>query len=828
MRVLSLTALLCVCLSALPAGATDLEGLVVNAAGKPVSGAKVYATSYVREAPPEGESWKSEVRTAVTDAAGRFRVEDVYCPPDRRMNHFALVQAAGLALGGTAFTVPAKEPLRIRLAPAAPWRAVVVDAAGKPVPNCPVLLEVWRLNFSGKPLPQGALHDAKGKDGRPLFPIVDMGRAHRSLLTKRTDARGEVLFTSAPKDGALWLHLLPEEHAHQRFHGVQVDECRPTRLVVQSGGAITGRVVMGATGEPRPGVLVGAIHRMGSAGPGPLATNERGEYAFSNLLPGRYVLTAATPSGEELTVAPLRITVAPDETVHVPDLKLTEGGIVSGRVTDAKTGQPLAGIPIGAAMPGYRGLSAVTDAEGRYRLRLPAWRGYLEYSGGVPGYRTDTPGFRVHVVVEEGKSVTADLKLVKGALSGTWRPEVPQVTLRAGTYPMTWVDNPGSQEHRYSLGGGYLASWSTAKPASVKREPPLPRGASRRYTSVRLGEPAKSFVVILEESAKGKGVDVLYADTDGDGDLAEEHRLARSVSRNVGNLQHVAFPHMTFACPTGEATRPVSVLFQGYQGLGRPGGDLVRRLAGYWEGEIDTAKGKLRVLMGDRRGEASFSQRDAVFMLDLTSGMETGYAPGERQQQGRAQLVCGKLYRFTPSRIGDQLTIEAYDGPTGTVRISARDGRGGKAAVESVWVGGSAGSFYLGGDEETRLPPGIYTFGSVELACGEGAGRVRMGLKPKKPFAIDADRTTEVALGGPITVTLQGAYTVAPAGKGKPAAETRLVFLRGCETKVKIELADAGGASVAPDSRAQQRKAFRGALLDRKGKRIVHATIEYG
>jgi len=158
-------------------------------------------------------------------------------------------------------------------------------------------------------------------------------------------------------------------------------------------GAITGRVI-NENGQPLPGAFVQA-RTVGGNGLGQTTTSDReGEFRFTGLDRGEYIVGAALPA---YTTAP-RDPLAPlQPTYHVGDsvtLTLIKGGVVTGTVTNA-SGEPVIGVNVRVQMSrdanGRRvatGFSRekATDDRGIYRIYglLPGT--YVVLAGGLSSY----------------------------------------------------------------------------------------------------------------------------------------------------------------------------------------------------------------------------------------------------------------------------------------------------------------------------------------------------------------------------------------------------------------------------------------------------------
>src|SRR5207253_1640434 len=99
------------------------------------------------------------------------------------------------------------------------------------------------------------------------------------------------------------------------------------------------------------------------------------------------------------------VEVKPGVTLERQDLTLIAGSLITGKVTDKRTGEPLAGISIaihGPARPhsGSMVQSAHTDSEGVYRARVPAGRQSLYVMGlGRFANRYERPNEGVNIAV---------------------------------------------------------------------------------------------------------------------------------------------------------------------------------------------------------------------------------------------------------------------------------------------------------------------------------------------------------------------------------------------------------------------------------------------
>ncbi|GAB4256141.1 MAG: hypothetical protein Kow0092_01950 [Deferrisomatales bacterium] len=170
------------------------------------------------------------------------------------------------------------------------------------------------------------------------------------------------------------------------------------RLRAEPPGALEGRVVDRETGAGVPGAVL-------SLSPGGLTAvaDPAGAYRFSEVPGGAYDLTAAAP-GYSSERRPVTVTGG---IVLVLDVSLERSAWVRGTVTDARSGQPVAGATVstdGEEPP------ATTDAGGRYVLEgVRAGRRHV--LAAKPGYAVA----RGPVELGPGQTGTVDLALPPAA-----------------------------------------------------------------------------------------------------------------------------------------------------------------------------------------------------------------------------------------------------------------------------------------------------------------------------------------------------------------------------------------------------------------------------
>jgi hypothetical protein len=136
--------------------------------------------------------------------------------------------------------------------------------------------------------------------------------------------------------------------------------------VLTKAGSIAGQVTNAATNAPLSGVRVDVESLTNPEDDFRVVTEANGRYRVPNLEPGRYEITAFSPEGEYLSQS-LSILLAEGEE-HTVNIHLSEGGKITGTVTNAYTHAGLEKISVYAYIPGQGGRLASTNTKGEYTI----------------------------------------------------------------------------------------------------------------------------------------------------------------------------------------------------------------------------------------------------------------------------------------------------------------------------------------------------------------------------------------------------------------------------------------------------------------------------
>jgi hypothetical protein len=198
-------------------------------------------------------------------------------------------------------------------------------------------------------------------------------------------------------------------------------------VVVPKLGTITGQVRLGEkTGRPLAGICVDAFSPTNpDLNGGYTATNRDGKYTMEGITPGRYeVYASAGGCGNKGDYAPgdypRLVRVSDATTTAGVNVYLQPGGILSGKVTAAATGNPLGGICVGDD----NGDFAITASNGTYKIdQLPAERTAVSFSGGCGNAGSYAPQyFDGQTVPELGSTVVITAGHTTGDIGAAMLP----------------------------------------------------------------------------------------------------------------------------------------------------------------------------------------------------------------------------------------------------------------------------------------------------------------------------------------------------------------------------------------------------------------------
>ncbi|HVX85522.1 MAG TPA: carboxypeptidase regulatory-like domain-containing protein [Phycisphaerae bacterium] len=386
------------------------------------------------------------------------------------------------ALANVGFTSPVPAPydapLSLHLAPAIDVQVSLQLPDGSPAANIPV-----RPTFIIFPSPQG-----------PIGPLVSLPDSLSQKLALTTDAAGHALFHGLPAaatvrfdiDDPRFAHIAPVFQAPLQGDPALIRITLPKLLPA---AAISGRLLNPETHQPLPGITLLAQDANPTGSSGAATTDAQGDFTISRLPPGNYSLSLNQPDDKPLDfVAPALTIPLTTGGQTTADLHLSRGALIRGQVLDEQTGQPVAGVPIGAygsarprrAGPVYRRIS---DAQGRFQFRLPPGEQTL-FVQTIPDDYLPLPqqGMKTLTLTEgQTPDITFNLPpdpapLVEGAILGPDNKPVPGATITAGGRKFATADKDG-KFHLHANPGALLHvaanGLNTVDPITVPQDQPL-------------------------------------------------------------------------------------------------------------------------------------------------------------------------------------------------------------------------------------------------------------------------------------------------------------------------------------------------------------------
>ncbi len=351
-----------------PAATLTIAGRCADEDGRPLKGIKVelYRVDYTQRK-------LERTRQGTSDADGRFRFGEL--PPlprdDERAGWFYSLVVAEKGRASTIYWVrngKSAEDIKIQMPPGATLRGRVTGPNGKPVAGA----VVWVQGLLSDPL-EGVMSARTDRDGR--YEIPDL-RAWDAAKVKPTD-NGNGTF-SVVSECFFWVRH--PDYAEERPGYRRIPDTIDVRL--QAAGIIEGRVLDQVTGRPAVGVVVQMqpTNENRGGGGGQAHTDPNGNYRLSSVRAGSYNLWAEAPDRTCTALDSFR--VAAGKTQRAPDLHLTEGGWLEGRLVDAEThvavsrdprsGKRLDVALYGPSRPrsGAACQASRVDDQGNFRLRV--------------------------------------------------------------------------------------------------------------------------------------------------------------------------------------------------------------------------------------------------------------------------------------------------------------------------------------------------------------------------------------------------------------------------------------------------------------------------
>lgn len=373
------------------------SGRVVNSDGEAVEGAEIlYAVN-----------WRRTKHGTRTSADGTFRFELTRPEPGKWEGRLDIV-VTHLDYAHLWRKLSLKNTANVEIQLGAPGAIAgkVMNEAGEPIPNAEATIG---FTVGGDAL-SPRIGDYEDYTMLEIF--------HRTPPAK-TDETGEFVFRNLPTRATVVLHVQGPGYAKTKQILVPVGR-QGLEFRLKREARIEGRLSYAETGEPVVNAKVDLRNADSYDGSWGAHVDENGDFIVKNLGPGTYNLFLdyihKGPEGWT-AAARLGIEVSEGQTVSNMDLTLIRCGLITGRVSDKDTDEPLGNVIIyfhDAARPESQRSQHSTDPDetGVYRFHAAPGRVLVEASA-PPGFQ-DIGKVRRYVNVVEGESVTVDFQFSKG------------------------------------------------------------------------------------------------------------------------------------------------------------------------------------------------------------------------------------------------------------------------------------------------------------------------------------------------------------------------------------------------------------------------------
>lgn len=361
-----------------------VAGVILGPDRKPMAGATVHLR--LRPYPREEDVLLGKVTTG---ADGRFRFEDIKKPPFNKVQRLypqdVIVTKPGHMIRWQLLNA-ARDDIRIQLKKDTPYSATLKDENGAPIADAEVRVEnIMSLNTISKidlvgghfPNDSGASYLNVSRSPVSIAATTDQdgrftlrGLPHRvgmelKVYDKRVSSRTIYAATTKEKLPRLPVHRSAIQPARDTVRRIvdgplAVDRAPihgfSSEIVVKRATHLAVRVINAETGNPVPGATVtGIINGASDHDTNPVGVDENGLAHFHRIVSQRFPVTVDAPRDSVLQSASHSIPVAEGNPDQEFTIKMQRGVVITGRVTDAKTGEGIEGVRLYACHFGANG-----------------------------------------------------------------------------------------------------------------------------------------------------------------------------------------------------------------------------------------------------------------------------------------------------------------------------------------------------------------------------------------------------------------------------------------------------------------------------------------
>lgn len=352
-------------LGSMLSGSAVLTGQVVDEAGVPVGGARVFLEMGLAGAVVETRA----------DVSGTFKFNGV---PAMGVGVFAV--AEGMSFGGVHLILPTGEKgaeVSIVLRTPDHIRGKVVNAKGKVVKGAKVarvaLLGVRKVSI-------------------PLAKLEAFGFA-----VPVTNSKGAFAVASLPKGSEVALKFSHRAYAHEAINNVPVGE-EDLRVVMSSGAVLRGTVTLADRRTPVAKAAVTVRYGHPPYDSVIAATDHKGGFEL-RVKPGAYLCQVS--AGRYVSQGWRKVLVGLEGPVTEVQLHVAGVGAIKGRVRDAATGKPIADAVLRIESGGNLAVIARTNSKGFFEAALAQGHGVVRLAAPAGYASPETEAVAVRVAEDK-------------------------------------------------------------------------------------------------------------------------------------------------------------------------------------------------------------------------------------------------------------------------------------------------------------------------------------------------------------------------------------------------------------------------------------------
>jgi hypothetical protein len=382
-------------------GRMFVVGRVLDPEGQAVPGATVvvFARNLAIKHPPYLVQ-QIPIADARADRSGRFRIDAPRTSSWRHLNLGAIALAPGYGVGWVELDPDDDQPAGdISLGPEQVIHGRLFDLQGRPVPD--VTLSVYRMSHERPQAPAGA---------RPRFDGVFWGpRSARGIpawpMPVTTDPEGRFTLRGMGRDLRADLTV---RHPRFALQNVQVEtdgasESKTVTAALAPSQIINVRVTYADTGQPVAHAPLRVMASRGRVSTGDESETDTDGRARINSWPAdrTYGIMAFPPEGQPYLTARGRIEWPKGALEQSLELALPRGVLITGKVTEEGSGEPIPGASVGFVPRGERpslfngDIQVNTASDGSFRLGAEPSPGYLFIKGPSDDYVLEEIGSRL-------------------------------------------------------------------------------------------------------------------------------------------------------------------------------------------------------------------------------------------------------------------------------------------------------------------------------------------------------------------------------------------------------------------------------------------------